>query len=240
MDPLHHRGKQCAHHDAGLRRAVDQRSRVEMRCGLASSKGSQLRQWVHWSSWDGCGDSDVDDQPSTPPSAAATADVLTREEFLAELAVMYGIEDPPPVDIVREIAPNEEGMRTIGECLDERGWPVEIEQGGFTIYQIPPEQQDALSLDQYTCKAQYPVAPEYANISVEESLTAHHAYLVEEYVPCVAEFGFAVSTPPSLETFLAEQGLGWVPGAEVYDQVAASDVEWSEVEERCPQNEPID
>ncbi len=74
---------------------------------------------------------------------------------------------------------------------------------------------------------------------VEQSLTAHYEYLVEEYVPCVAEFGITVSTPPSLETFLAGQGMGWVPGAQVYDQIASSDVEWSEVEERCPQNEPL-
>ncbi|GAA4883371.1 MULTISPECIES: hypothetical protein [Serinicoccus] len=170
---------------------------------------------------------------------ATTVGGSTREEFLAELAVMYGIEDPPPVEVVRETIPGGDGLRLIGECLQERGWPVDIEDGGITIREVPVEQQDALNLDQYICDAQYPVAPEYANVPVEDSLTAHYEYLVEEYVPCVAEFGFTVSTPPSLETFLAGQGMGWVPGAQVYDQIASSDVEWSEVEERCPQNEPL-
>ncbi|WP_298750331.1 hypothetical protein [uncultured Serinicoccus sp.] len=170
---------------------------------------------------------------------ATTAGGSTREEFLAELAVMYGIEDPPPVEVVRETTPGGDGLRLIGECLQERGWPVDIEDGGIFIHEVPVEQQDALDLDQYICDAQYPVAAEYTDVSVEQSLTAHYKYLVEEYVPCVAEFGITVSTPPSLETYLAEQGMGWVPGAEVYDQTVSGDVKWSKVEDRCPQNEPL-
>ncbi|WP_066638756.1 hypothetical protein [Serinicoccus hydrothermalis] len=169
-----------------------------------------------------------------------TASAATREGYLAELAVMYGIEDPPEVEVVRERAPGDEGLQMIGECLQERGWPVGIEGAGFTIREVPVEQQGALDLDQYICDAQYPIAAEYAELSAEDSLTAHYEYLVEEYVPCVAEFGFTVSTPPSLETYLAEQGLGWVPGSDVYDQVAASEVGWSEVEEQCPQNAAIE
>ncbi|WP_299520576.1 hypothetical protein [uncultured Serinicoccus sp.] len=96
---------------------------------------------------------------------ATTVGGSTREELLAELAVMYGIEDPPPVGVVRERTPGDDGLDVVGECLQERGWPVDLEGEGFMIFEVPVEQQEALNLDQYICDAQYPVAAEYTDVS---------------------------------------------------------------------------
>jgi hypothetical protein len=78
---------------------------------------------------------------------------MTREEQLAGLAESMGLENPPVVEVIREVTP-EESETVIPQCLTERGWVAEDR-----IYTIRTEQQRAFDLDRYRCLAAYPVNP---------------------------------------------------------------------------------
>lgn len=149
---------------------------------------------------------------------------------------MYGVEHPPPVEVIEEIAP-EDGLTPRGRCLEERGWSVTYERGGGISMESPPEEQlEAFNRDQYFCDAAYPFAqPEQ---SEQERLVAWYEYLTETYVPCVEELGFAVSPAPSLETFMSQGIQSWVPNYEVGAQARQMGRPFAEVDEQCPQTMP--
>ncbi len=180
--------------------------------------------------------------PPVPSGQAATPEEwdgpATREEYLASLAEMYGIEDPPPVEIVQEIGLDDDGLRLVADCYAEHGWPATFEDGGIVVDVIPPEQQEAFALDQYVCNARYPVAEKYRSVSPEEHLRRWYAYLTTTYVPCVEALGYDISEPPSLETFLASQGSAWIPNGQVGDQARARGEDFRAVDEQCPQQMP--
>lgn len=187
----------------------------------------------------GCSGTEPPAAPSDPAVTPGEWDgPMSREEYLTELAEIHGIEDPPPVEVVEEIAPDADGLRLIAECYAEHGWPATFDGDGITIEGIPPEQQEAFDLDRYVCDAQYPVAEKYRSLSPEEHLRRWYAYLTTTYVPCVEALGYDISEPPTLETFLASGGQTWIPNAQVGDQTRARGEDFRSVDEQCPQQMP--
>lgn len=133
---------------------------------------------------------------------------------------MYGIEDPPQVDPIREITPAE-SKEVHDQCLVERGWVMS--EGGFTY---PADQRQAFFLESYICIASYPIRQEYLEPLDEAAWGRIYDYWVSETVPCFRAEGLDVSEPPTKETFL--EGRAWTPD---------SDYVRSQVEERVQQGE---
>jgi hypothetical protein len=79
---------------------------------------------------------------------------MTHEEQLASLAESMGLENPPEVDVVREVSPAEFDV-LFTECLAEKGWVAEGK-----VYSFPTDQEPAFNLDRYRCRAAYVVIPE--------------------------------------------------------------------------------
>lgn len=76
---------------------------------------------------------------------------MTHEERLASWAESAGLENPPTVEIIREVTP-EEASELLTQCLAERGWVAE--HGQYTMH---TDQTEAFQLDTYRCMAAYPV-----------------------------------------------------------------------------------
>ena len=189
----------------------------------------------------GCSGTEPPAAPSDPAVPPGEWDgPMSREEYLTELAEIHGIEDPPPVEIVQEIAQDDDGLRLIAECYAEHGWPSTFDGDGIVTEGIPPEQQEAFDLDRYICNASYPVAERYRSLSPQEHLSRWYAYLLQTYVPCVEALGYEISEPPTLETFLASGGSQWIPNEEVFRQSQAQDEDFTRVEEQCPQDMPLE
>lgn len=128
---------------------------------------------------------------------------MTFEEVLAGAAEMYGIEDPPKVEPVRQITPAE-SMDLINECLVERGWTMS--DGTFTY---PDEQDEAFRTDSYICTASYPIRQEYLQPLDDTAWENIYDYWVAKTLPCLRGEGIEATNPPSLETFMATRS--WTP-----------------------------
>lgn len=76
---------------------------------------------------------------------------MSWEEQLAAQAESMGIQNPPEVEVIRQVTPAE-ADQLLTECLAGKGW-VSTER----TYTVPTEQESAFNLDVYRCTAAYPV-----------------------------------------------------------------------------------
>lgn len=183
------------------------------------------------------GASHDDHEASGLGGTAGQAGYPSSDEALADLAEMYGIQDPPEVDPIRHITPSESKI-LIDECMRGRGWSVVDGHIQFTS-----EQRDSLNMDSYICAAQYPVRQEYLQPLDAASWGRIYDYWVSETVPCLNSEGLTVNEPPTRETFVERRA--WTPDSDaVRDQVRdrVSQGEYPDIEhvftEVCPVSPP--
>ena len=178
--------------------------------------------------------------PVTPAQSGAF------EEYAAGLAAQLGIENPPVVEPILEVAPDDQGLRIQTLCMIDLGWPYQEDPDGGWVLELQAAQEDAFNLDSYVCQLQYPVAARYREPWGETQHRARYAYLVDDYLPCVRSHGYSVAEPPTFEVFVEGDAAGspWVPSSEVLPQVLAEVPDhwasWDAFDEVCPQQTPLD
>lgn len=195
----------------------------------------------------GC-DGSAPGSAGTAPTAvaAATLQTGTFEEYAAGLAAQLGIDNPPKVEPIREVAPDDQGLRLQTQCMIDVGWPYQQDRDGGWVLELRAAQEDAFNLDSYVCQLQYPVAARYRQPWGEPQHRARYAYLVDDYLPCVRSHGYTVAEPPTFEVFVEGDAAGspWVPSSEVLPQVLADIPErwasWDAFDDVCPQQTPLD
>lgn len=159
-------------------------------------------------------------QPSNPLSSridmSEKEKMAKRATNLVLQAESMGLQNPPKIQLVRWITP-EEWAPTLVKCLTDRGFPVGYTaDGGINSANIPGEQAPALETAMYECMAQYSIDPRLSQSLNSEQRGILYDYLVESYVPCLGKLGVKVSSPPSREVFMATaEGDGWMPQLEI-------------------------
>lgn len=141
------------------------------------------------------------------------------EHYLRGIAGLYGVKDPPSVDVVEEVGPMRQVERVVA-CMHESGWSdVHLENGGVRYPWDPddPEQREAIGLALYTCYAKYPVRAELLHPS-EEMYRRLYDYFRDELAPCLRSRGHDISPAPNWEYWLyaiANDREYWDPANEV-------------------------
>lgn len=138
------------------------------------------------------------------------------ESYLRQVAQMYGVTDPPEVEVEKEVGPKEQ-VDLVVACMHELGWPEVRVQDGRISYPWTPEVQDDVGRAMYTCYARYPLRPELFE-PTEEMYRQLYYYYADELVPCLRSRGLEVSSPPSWEAWIASVQVGgdyWNPVTEV-------------------------
>ncbi|SEB99705.1 hypothetical protein SAMN04489844_1474 [Nocardioides exalbidus] len=145
-----------------------------------------------------------------------TEKMRKRASNMALEAEAIGLEDPPKVDLVRWITP-EEWASALRECLTNAGFPVGYTtDGGISSANIPGEQTPALELAMYVCMGEYAIDPRYSEELNTEQRGILYDYQTTYYVSCLKKLGIEVSKPPSREVFMATaDGDGWMPQLEL-------------------------
>lgn len=195
----------------------------------------------------GCDVPSLGSEGSGPPAVVPPPPLTeTFEDHAAGLAAQLGIDDPPRVEPIREVAPDDEGLRIQTQCMIDLGWPYREDRDGGWVLELQVAQEDAFNLDSYVCQLQYPVAARYRQPWGESQHRARYAYLVDDYLPCVRSHGYSVAEPPTFEVFVEGDAAGspWVPSSEVLPQVLADIPErwasWDAFDDVCPQQTPLD
>ncbi|USQ76619.1 hypothetical protein [Ornithinimicrobium cryptoxanthini] len=120
------------------------------------------------------------------------------ERNLAELAEAAGITDPPVVEPIRTISP-EESKGVVDRCLVERGWTLNSDES-FSMHK---SQREQFQLDRYVCIASYPIGGHFLESYQAEQWEALYEYWTHVFIPCLRTAGFEVADAPTRETFLA-------------------------------------
>lgn len=155
----------------------------------------------------------VEPQVSAAVNEQASAQLLLSDEEreqtqLAELAKMLRIKNPPQVETVRRVRPDER-WSLIGECLSTEGFP----QSSTKMFTWGPGQKEQYDLAFYTCSARYPLLPVFSHPPTEAQFRVYYQYYLSETIPCLEKAGYTVSDVPSLESYLesVKNGKPWMP-----------------------------
>lgn len=67
---------------------------------------------------------------SEPPDEAAgvSATGVSHEQQIREMAEEFGVTDPPEVEVVREVSPDE-SVIVVAACMEDAGWHSEVVDG---------------------------------------------------------------------------------------------------------------
>lgn len=160
-----------------------------------------------------------------------------REEELSDYARVLGIDDPPAVEVVREVSP-EDQVGALRECMGESGFAVSDPQSTSLEWDVPQGQDEAFSLAIYVCNARYPIAQEHRAPLDADGRGGLYDHWVSETIPCLQSLGYSVEVPPSRDSFMA--GAMWDPRASTMEQVMAdvSEGRWASEDsvygQECP------
>ena len=155
-------------------------------------------------------------QPATPLSESVEMSeaekVRERRALLGAEARGLGLRNPPRIDLVRWISPEEWAPSMLG-CLTGQGLPVGYTaDGGIDSSRVPSNEQPALQLAMYSCTAQFTVDPRYSMPLNAEQRGILYDFLTTSYVPCLGGLGIEVAVPPSRQRFIAAgDDDGWQP-----------------------------
>lgn len=131
-------------------------------------------------------------------------------------------------------------QRAIQQCMQERGWAMELNEGdGSLLAEYPEDQASAHEEDWAECQAQFP--PTVIEVS-QERAEAYYDALVEAG-ECLAAHGVDVPAPPSrqasVESMLSGGGVIdplWDPYATLHEQGLTS-TKVADAEQHCPRPE---
>lgn len=192
----------------------------------------------------GCGgqtpdDADASDNSSTAASHSNAQDDPALQKWRADVAAQYGITDPPHVEPVKTVLP-EEATAYIDACMKDKGFA----STGAGAYSYPVDQQEAFNLARYECTVAYPPDPAYLQPFTEVQMGRIYDFMIETEIPCLESEGYTVTGVPSKEVFIQTFSTDpfW-PYEQVTEQLLAQgkgEAALAALEEKCPQTPPSD
>ena len=131
----------------------------------------------------------------------------------------------------------EERTNLLATCLQERGWPVELDEKDPSAIDVPdlPIEQELIFLDDVrTCMEENGL--QIAEPTRQDVVGGDHALV--ELKSCLAGLGYEVPDPPSLDAYLdaypSGDAGGWHPYA-LLEWGQLTQQEQDLIQEECPQ-----
>lgn len=123
----------------------------------------------------------------------------------------------------------EEYLPRLAECLRDAGYDAEMMDDGSLRYDYGSQDRRAAFMQARDACDRAIGTPAQPEPLSEAEIRARYAYLVDMRV-CLMRLGYAISTPPPVDTFVDKWDTGpWSP----YNDVPGSAL--GEIEQRCPQ-----
>lgn len=168
-------------------------------------------------------DGDVSDESRT----------LSAQEQSSVLAQELNISDPPAVETVRFVKPEDRGP-FVETCLAEQGYSATA----LAEVGIPVEQQQAYELASYVCLTKYPIDAAYAREWSDVQIGIQYDWTVDRVIPCLAERGYTITEVPSREVFVATwSSNSFYPFSQIPPESLSNEAV-EELNRACPQIAP--
>lgn len=141
--------------------------------------------------------------------------------------ILTGCTAGPAADTsrIRDLMTTDEDMVQIAECMQDRGWPVRLENGAITI-EIAEDQRDLYEADNLECVRETGIDPD-APLSEDdyEAIFEWHLDIDE----CLRGAGWPTPPVPSYEVFRSTyESDPWIPWSEL------SGPDFERAVEACP------
>lgn len=143
----------------------------------------------------------------------------------ASLADEYGIQNPPAVEMVRPVKPDED-TQIHAQCMDDSGWSSKRHPDGSVEYDYSTQQEEQFFQDLYVCQVQYPTEAKYLGGLESDQWSKMYDHYVNVFVPCAEREGFDVGEIPSRDTYLAQPDAEkWFPGRAIRQTITSGSSE---------------
>jgi hypothetical protein len=138
-----------------------------------------------------------------------------------------------PSQALPVVTTDEDFLEAVSRCLRAAGWKAEVGDDGDSMsVDVSGEQREAFIKAQSECEAQVGKPAPPAALG-ESEIRDRYAFLIEAR-KCLLDLGYAISEPPSVDTFIESWATGpWSPYLEVADMTTQQ--EWQEANDKCPQ-----
>lgn len=136
---------------------------------------------------------------------------------------------PLAIDPDQRTWSSEDHLLFLAECLEDKGFVAEVNLRDRSVAAGPPEQSEAASQAIADCMQEATdqgVVAGPPEISEENLRVWYAAYQITQR--CLIEHGYPVVEPPSVDSYVEEQGRNWhpydaVPEASMYGEQNAPD-----------------
>jgi hypothetical protein len=85
----------------------------------------------------------------------------------------------------------------------------------------------------YECSARFPLELDSLGLRSNAELTLIYEHFQRWVVPCLASYGYTVTTAPSRESFLEDGVVFWSPLEDLFREGTISDLRYAELREDC-------
>lgn len=163
---------------------------------------------------------------------SAEDEAVYYETYLKNTADFWRVENPPTVQVVKWVKP-EDLQQYTDPCVRDQGFT----QRPDLSWDVPGEQDSAFRLASYKCWAAYPTLPKYSAPWSDKQRGVQYDWTVDHVVPCLEERGYTIVGVPSRQTFIETYPTDpFYPFAQVPGTL--SNEEWNQLERECPQIAP--
>lgn len=185
----------------------------------------------------GCGDSSADQSGTSNRASSPQVSTEYLRKISESLSQSFGIDDPPQVEVIRAMLP-EELDDTLLACVTEEGFPLTAEG----VFKIPEGQKTAYNMAQYVCRMRYPVIERYAQPLKAKQIEIQYDWTIQFVIPCLEQQGFRISNVPTEARFIDTWNSDpFYPMAQVSlseKDARSYNQRMSDLEKTCPQAAP--
>ena len=135
------------------------------------------------------------DSPYGTPDSARQSGLSFEEQLALDMGASTAVEP------IREVTPEEQNV-AVQACLEDGGWPAELNSEDQISIFVPLDQEEALNQALARCSLQYPLQERYQRPMTTAQYEMQYDHWVNVTIPCLVDKGYHPEEPPGRATYV--------------------------------------